>query len=76
MPNYLIFIIGCWVGVCWGILIVALLRKDDKVNSYYDICEICNDLKEIRRTKDDVYICKKCYDDFHLQEKDNSSLDK
>ena len=66
MPDYLIFIIGCWVGVCWGILIVALLRKDDEINSYYDICEICNDLKEIRKTKNNLYICKICYKTYLL----------
>ena len=25
-----IFVIGCWVGVFWGILIIALLQKEDK----------------------------------------------
>ena len=30
MPDIAIFLIGCWVGVFWGIIIIALFRKENE----------------------------------------------
>jgi len=30
MPDILIFVIGCWVGVFWGILIIGLFKKENE----------------------------------------------
>ena len=30
MPDILIFVIGCWVGVFIGILTIALLNKENE----------------------------------------------
>ena len=31
VPDFFIFLIGCWVGVFYGILIVALLKRSNDI---------------------------------------------
>ena len=30
MPDIAIFVIGLWIGVFWGILIIGLLKKENE----------------------------------------------